>query len=366
MIKTFKYRLVPTRQQTAALEQTLYLCRNLYNCALEQRRMHRTNQFAQMRELTEVRAEFAEYQKAHIHVLQNTLKKLNRAFEGFFRRIKAGQKAGFPRFKGRDRFDSFAFNDTGFKLAGRYLQISKIGAVKLRLSRPIPEGAAIQSLTVKRKGSNWYACLAVECPVNPLQHSDEVIALDMGIENFAALSNEKFIPNPRIYEQEQARLRRAQRRVARRKKGSHRRRKAVELLCKIHEHMANRRLDFLHKESTKLVQAYGTIGVENLHVAGLAKGTLAKHVQDASWARFIQLLAYKAEDAGRRLVEVDCAYTSQTCPECGTIQKKTLSEREHICACGCRMHRDTAAAKIILARIEPSGVNVGEVMPCVA
>jgi putative transposase len=108
------------------------------------------------------------------------------------------------------------------------------------------------------------------------------------------------------------------------------------------------------------------MGVENLHVAGLAKGIVAKQVQDASWARFIQLLAYKAEEAGRRLVEVDCAYTSQTCPECGTNKKKSLSEREHICACGCRMHRDTAAAKIILARIEPSGVNVGEVMPCVA
>ncbi len=165
-----------------------------------------------------------------------------------------------------------AFNDTGFKLAGRYLQISKIGAVKLRLSRPIPEGAAIQSLTVKRNGSHWYACLAVECPVNPLQHSDEVMALDMGIENFAALSNEKFIPNPRIYEQEQARLRRAPRRVARRQKGAHRRRKAVELLRKIHEHMAHRRLDFLPKESTKLVQAYGTMGVENSPCRRIGKG----------------------------------------------------------------------------------------------
>ena len=366
MIKTFKYRLVPTRKQGAALQQTLDLCRNLYNCALEQRRMQHVGQFAQMRELTEVRAEFAEYRDVYVHVLQNTLKKLNRAFDGFFRRCKAGQKPGFPRFKGRDRFDSFAFNNTGFKLAGCYLQISKIGAVKLRLSRPIPKGAVLKSLTVKRSGSSWYACFAAECPSQPLPQSDAVIALDMGIENFAALSNGTFIPNPRIYEQEEARLRRAQRRVARRKKGSHRRRKAVARLRKIHERIANRRADFLHKESTKLVRKYGTIGIENLNVRGLAQGILAKQVQDASWARFIQLLAYKAADAGRRLVEVDCGNTSQTCPGCGAIRKKSLSEREHRCECGCTMHRDTAAAKIILGRIDPSGVNEREPILCVA
>jgi putative transposase len=362
MIKTFKYRLAPTRKQTAALQQTLELCRNLYNCALEQRRIQRTNQFAQMRELTEVRAEFAEYRDAHVHVLQNTLKKLNRAFDGFFRRVKAGQKPGFPRFKGRDRFDSFAFNDTGFKLSGRYLQISRIGAIKLRLSRPIPSGATIKALTVKRRGSNWYACFAVECPPNPLPANDKAIGIDMGIENFAALSNGKFIPNPRIYEQEQARLRRAQRRVARRKKGSHRRRKAAVLLRKIHERIANHRLDFLHKESTKLVREYGTIGIENLNVAGLAKGTLAKQVHDASWARFIQLLTYKAADAGRRVVAVDPKFTSHICSRCGYKDAKNRRTQSAFkcLRCGFETNADFNASVNILARIEPSGVNERE------
>lgn len=366
MIKTYKYRLIPTRKQHAALQTTLNLCRNLYNCALEQRKMHRIGYYEQKRQVTDVRAEFPEYQGVHVHVLQRVVSKLDLAFQSFFRRCKAGQKPGFPRFKNRDRFDSFAFNNTGFKFAGRYLQISKIGAIKLRLSRPFPAGANIKSLTVKRSGQNWYACLAVEFMPQPLPPSYAVVGLDMGIENFAALSDGTFIPNPRIYEAAQAELRRAQRRVARRKRGSHRRRRAVELLRKVHDRIANRRMDFLHKESTKLIQKYGTIAVENLNVKGLAAGILAKQVQDVSWARFFQLLTYKAAEAGRRLVEVDCAYTSQTCPECGVIQKKSLAERMHRCECGCEMHRDTAAAKIILGRIAPLGVNAKEPILCVA
>lgn len=366
MLKTYKYRLIPSRKQNAALVRTLDLCRNLYNCALEQRRMQRTNPFAQMREVTDLKNAFSEYQNIHAHVLQNVIKKLGRSFENFFRRIKTGQKPGFPRFKSKDRFDSFAFNNTGFKLAGRYLQISKIGAVKLRLSRPLPENSVIKSLVIKRSGSNWHACFAVEYPPQTLPVSDAVVALDMGIENFAALSDGTFIPNPRIYESEQAPLRRAQRRVARRKKGSHRRQRAVELLRKVHERIANRRLDFLHKESTKLVRKYGTIAVEDLNIKGLAQGILAKQVQDASWARFVQLLSYKAEEAGRKLIAVDPKYTSQTCPDCGIIKKKSLSEREHRCECGSRMYRDTAAAKIILGRIALLGANEEDLISCVA
>lgn len=366
MLKTFRYRMIPTHKQNAALLHTLDLCRNLYNCALEQRRSRRTTPFAQMREVTELKQEFAEYQNIHAHVLQNVIKKLGRSFENFFRRTKAGQKPGFPRFKSKDRYDSFAFNNTGFQLSGRRLQISKIGSVKLRLSRPLPDSAVIKSLVVKRSGQNWYACLSVEYTPELLPKNDLAAGLDMGVENFAALSDGTFIPNPRIYEKAQAELRRAQRRVARRKKGSHRRRRAVEILRKVHERIANRRSDFLHKESTKLIQKYGNIAVENLNILGLSRGMLAKQILDASWSRFIQLLTYKAEEAGRRLVAVDCSYTSQTCPDCGNIQKKSLAEREHRCECGSRMHRDTAAAKIILARMEPLGANEAEVIACVA
>jgi putative transposase len=311
-----------------------------------------------MRQLTDVREAFPEYKAVHVHVLQNVIKKLNKAFEAFFRRCKSGEKPGFPRFKSQDRFDSLAFNNVGFALQGNKLALSKIGNIKVRLSRPLPENSKVKALTVKRICGSWYACLAVAYESVALPPNGDVVGVDVGIEKFAATSDGKFIENPKFYQQSQKELRRAQRRVARRKKGSQRRRKAVQLLQKVHERIANRRKDFLHKESTKLVRRYGTIGVENLNIKGLSGGMLAKQVLDASWSAFVRFLSYKAEEAGRKVVEVDCAYTSQTCPACGRIEKKKLSQRIHECECGYTTHRDIAAAQIILGRIAPSGVNV--------
>ena len=366
MIKTYKYKLDPNRKQRELLRLMLDACRNLYNCALEQRRGQRIGKFEQMRQLTDVRAEFPEYQTVHVHVLQNVIKKLNLAFEAFFRRCKNKQKPGFPRFKGKDRFDSFAFNNTGFWLQGNKLVISKIGKVKICLSRSFPVGAKVKTLTVKRICGSWYACFVIEYEPVPMLPNTDAVGIDVGIEKFAALSDFRFIENPKFYQQSQMELRRAQRRVARRKKGSHRRRKAVELLQKVHERIANRRKDFLHKESTKLVRQYGVIRVENLNIKGLSSGMLAKQVLDASWSMFLSFLAYKAEEAGRKVIRVDCAYTSQTCPACGQIKKKELSERMPRCDCGYETHRDIAAAQIVLGRIAPLSVNVGRLSLCVA
>lgn len=323
--------------------------------------MQRIGQFAQMREVTEVRAAFLEYQSAHVHVLQNVIKKLDRAFQGFFRRIKAGQKAGFPRFKNKDRFDSFAFNNTGFKLAGRYLQISKIGAVKLCLSRPIPEGAKIKSLVVKRSGQNWYACFAVEFSPAHLPRSNASVGIDVGVVQYATFSDgSEPIANPRFYENTQAELRRSQRRVARRKKGSHNRRRAVALLRKLHERIANKRNDFLHKQTTALIQKYGIIGVENLNIAGMAQGNCAKQVLDAAWGTWLRMLVFKAEEAGRRIIAVDPKFTSQTCPCCGYKDAKNrLTQSEFKCLdCGFEANADFVASVNISARMEPLGVNV--------
>jgi len=213
--------------------------------------------------------------------------------------------------------------------------------------------------------SGWYACFAVEVPAQPLLKSDAVVGLDLGIENLAALSDGTMIQNPRFYEQGQAELRVAQRRVARRKKGSIRRRKAVALLKKVHEHIQSRRLDWTHKVTTDLVNRFGTIVLENLNIKGLAQGILAKQVHDCGWSQFITLLKYKAESAGRRVVGVDARYTSQECPACGTRKKKSLSERTHKCSeCGLVLHRDTAAAQAILGRMYPSDAKIGEVIPC--
>jgi putative transposase len=358
LIKTFKYKLSPNRKQKALLNSTLDVCRELYNMGLEQRKMQRVGQFEQMRQVTTLKAEFPEYKTVHAHVLQNVIKKLNRSFENFFRRCKEGGKAGFPRFKGRDRYDSFQFNNTGFSLNGSVLSLSKIGNVKVRLSRELPEGAVIKTCTVKRSVSGWFCTLTFEYEPTPLPTNTNAIGIDVGIENFAALSDGTMIPNPRFYECGQAELRRAQRKVARRKKGSNRRRKAVVLLRKAHERITNRRQDFLHKTTTALVAKFGTIVVENLNVKGLAQGILSKQVHDASWSTFFNFLSYKAADAGRKIVGVNCAYTSQTCPACGTRKKKSLAERKHVCSeCGYTTHRDTAAAEVILGRSFPSNAT---------
>jgi putative transposase len=364
MLKTFKYKIEPNRKQKALLNSTLDVCRELYNMSLEQRKMQRVGQFEQMRQVTALKAAFPYYKTVHAHVLQNVIKKLNRSFENFFRRLKEGGKAGFPRFKGRDRYDSFTFNNTGFKFSGRYLQLSKIGNIKIRLSRELPDGAVIKTCTVKRSVSGWFCTLTFEYEPVHLPLNTDAVGIDVGIENFAALSDGTMISNHRFYECGQAELRRAQRKVARRKnKKSNRRRKAVILLQKIHARIANRRMDFLHKQTTALIQKFGTIVVENLNVKGLAQGILSKQVHDASWSTFFSFLTYKAEDAGRRVIGVDARYTSQTCPACGTKKKKSLGQRTHECSeCGLVLHRDTAAAQVILARVEPSNANITATM----
>lgn len=361
MLKVFKYKLQPNRKQSLALQRTLDVCRDIFNLSLEQRKMQRTYAFEQMRQLTELKAAYPEYKEVHVHVLQNVIKKLQRSFENMWER-----GAGFPRFKSWKRYNSFQFNNTGFRLAGRYLQLSKIGNVKLRLSREIPEDAVIKTLNVKKTVSGWYACFAVDVPIQLLPKSDTSIGIDLGIENLAALSNGEMIQNPRLYEKAQAELRRAQRRVARRKKGSHRRYKAVVLLQKLHEHIQNQRLDWAHKVTTDLVRRFGTIGIENLNIKGLAQGILAKQVHDAGWSQIVGFLKYKAEHAGtRRIIETPAPYTSQECPNCGNKKKKSLSERKHKCEkCGYTTHRDTAAAQVILGRIAPLDAKIGEPIPC--
>ena len=363
MLKTFKYKLNPNRTQRQLLSKTLDTCRELFNMALEQRRGQRIGQFEQMRQLTVLKAGFPEYKEVHVHVLQNVIKKLNRSFENFFR---AG--FGFPRFKGKNRYDSFQFNNTGFSLDGNQLSLSKIGNIKVRLSREIPKDAIIKTCTIKRSVSGWFATLTFEYAPVPLPVSDLAVGIDVGIENFAALSDGTMIPNPRHYECGQAALRRAQRRVARRKKGSHRRRKAVVLLQKAHERIANRRNDFLHKTTTALVRKFGTIVVENLNVKGLAQGILSKQVLDASWGTFFRMLDWKAEEAAtRKILGTPAPYTSQECPACGNKKKKLLSQRKHECSeCGLVLHRDTAAAQVILARAEPLSAKIGETIPCLA
>ena len=351
--KTFKFRLYPNRRQREKLTTTLDMCRELYNAGLQERIEAwkcRTpvRVFDQINQLPDIKAIRPDVAGVFSQVLQDTLRRLDNTYKAFFGRVKRGQKAGFPRFKGRNRYDSFTYPQSGFEL-GAKLQLSKIGNIKIKQHRDI-EGE-IKTLTIRREAGCWYACFSVEYEPTRMPANGSNIGIDVGLEAFATMSDGTRVENHRYYKAAQAKLRRAQRKVARRpKKTSKHRHKAILLLQKAHQHIANQRKDFQHKLSTKLVQKFGMIAVEDLNIKGLSAGILAKAVHDVGWSSFLNMLAYKAENAGRQVIRVDPKYTSQECPNCHALEKKSLSERVHRCDCGLTIGRDHAAAFVILGR----------------
>jgi putative transposase len=363
MVRVYRYRLYPSRAQHLAMLGTLWLLRELYNAALQHRSdvYRRTGEtvsaYTQMRELTGVREVRPEYGEIHTHLLQDAITRLDRAFSAFFRRCKAGEQPGYPRFKGRDRYRTFTFKDAshnnGVRLAagGKRVKLSGIGNVKLKLHRPV-EGKIKQASVTLAGDGHWYVAFACD-GVQPklLSKTGASIGVDVGITTFAALSNGELVANPRPYETAQRALGKAQRVVSRRKRGSKRRRKAVRRLAKRHDKVTCVRRDFHHKTALDLVRRFDVIAVENLNVKGLAQMALAKQVHDAGWAQFSAILADKAASAGRELVAVDPRGTSQECSGCGAEVRKDLSVRVHECpACGLVVDRDVNAARNILRR----------------
>ena len=371
-IRTFKYRLLPTRHQVEILECHLALCCELYNAALQERRdawrlNRKTVSFkSQSAQLPKIKAERPDVNEVYSQVLQDVLHRIDKAYSAFFRRVKRKEKPGFPRFRSRARYDSLTYPQIGFSIEERHLKLSKIGSLKIEVHRLI-EGT-IKRLTIKREAGRWFALFVCEVEPNPLSFTAKTVGIDVGLSTFATLSTGESIENPRWYRNNQQALRVAQRRVARRKKGSSRRRKAVLLLQRAHVLIRNQRADFHHKLSRELVNENGLIAVEDLNVKGLAGGMLAKSVNDAGWSNFINMLAYKAESAGRILIKVDPRGTSQTCT-CGATVRKTLADRWHLClSCGLSANRDHVSAQVILAKAGtlPSSVNVEDLISCVA
>jgi len=280
------------------------------------------------------------------------LQRLDKAFQAFFRRLKAGEKPGYPRFKPGTRYTSFCYKEfgNGATLDNGFLVLSKIGRIALRWSRPI-EGTP-KTVTVSREADGYSVCFScADVPVDPLPPTGQQTGIDVGLASFATLSNGEHICNPRWYRTAERRLKTAQRRVSRRKKGSHRRRKAVTLLAKARLEVQRQRQDFHHKEALKLLQQHDTIYLEDVQVANMVRNhRLAKSISDASWAQFHAILEAKAVYAGRRVVAVPPAYTSQDCSGCGERVRKSLSVRTHICPnpeCGLVLDRDENAAKNI-------------------
>lgn len=351
---SYKFRLYPNREQTTNLERSLDLCRDLYNGAVQERkeawklnRVH-ISLFSQSGQIPDIRKLNADYMQIQSRVCYRVLRQVDTSFQAFFRRVKAGENPGFPRFKGKAFFNSFFYNREGFKFVDGKLRLANIGLVKIRQHREIK--GTIKEITIKREGLKWFAIVSCDhVPDRPLPVTHQVIGLDAGIESFVTLSDGSQIDNPRHYQSTQKKLRVTQRRVARRKKGSNGRKKAVAQLRNVYGKVFRQRDDFQHKASRHLVNNYDLIAVEDLNVKGLSRGILSKQVHDVSWSSFFDKLVYKAENADRQLIKVNPAFTSQDCSGCGNRLKKDLSIREHNClVCGLVLHRDENAARNIL------------------
>jgi putative transposase len=373
MIKAFKYKLEPTKAQVQSLDWTLNRCRELYNAALEERISAykkagvSINYHSQAVSLPEVKEGRPEYNDVHSQVLQDVLKRLDKAYQAFFKRVKRGAKAGFPRFQGKYRFDSFTYPQYKQVPTEKSAYLPKIGNVKIRLSRPV-EGK-VKTCTVKRDScGDWFVVFTCEVEAKLLPSTGSSIGIDLGLIHIVTPSEGKKTEAQKYFSKAQRALRKAQRRLARRKKGSNRREKARLLVAKLHRKVQRQRLDFLHKLSTNLIKAHDVIQIEDLNIKGLASGMLAKSVNDAAWGTLTQMLDYKAEYAGRQVVRVDPRYTSQDCSDCGHRSgKKPLHIRQWMCEqCSSIHDRDVNAAKNIKARAVPSGVNVDVVKSCVA
>jgi putative transposase len=356
--KTYKYKLKPTLSQEQLLERTLMLCRQVYNAAIGERREAwrmrgvSVSYYQQKAELPGIKEEVPEYAEINAQVLQDVILRVERAYHAFFRRIKAGETPGYPRFRGRNRYNSLTYPQIGQYCSARLdngsLVLSRIGRIAVRWSRPI--AGTPKTVTIQREADGWYACIScANVPKQPLPLTGQETGIDLGLEAFSTLSDGTRIFHPGWYRKAERALKTAQRQVARRMKESNRRKRAVTLLAKAHLKVKRQRADFHHKVALHLVQTNDTIYHEDLQTASMVKNHhLAKSISDAGWSQFLTILSFKAACAGRRAVAVPPAYTSQICSGCGAMVHKGLSVRWHRCPdCGTSLQRDHNAARNI-------------------
>jgi putative transposase len=356
--KTYNYKLEPTPEQEQAMETVLRHCRTLYNIALEQRKTWwqrgqgiGASYYQQQNELPDLKESFAAFKQVHSLVLQDVLRRLEKAFESFFRRVKHGEQPGYPRFQGKDRYHSFTYPQygNGATLDGGLLSLSKLGRVKIRLHRPL-EGTP-KTVTLSKEADGWYACISCEgVPLQPLPKTGKVTGIDVGLKVFYVTAHNEVCENPRHFRKAEAALRRKQRKLARCEKGSKNREQVKAQAAKQHQKVKRQRCDFHHKEALHLIRQYDTIYLEDLQVANMVRNRhLAKSISDAGWAQFRSILEYKAAWAGKRVVAVPPHYTSQVCSRCGAYVQKSLSVRTHVCPeCGLVLDRDHNGAINVL------------------
>jgi putative transposase len=375
---TYEYRLYPRKREKSALALLLEQGREVYNAALGECKAHYDAHGKGITALSQW-AYFRQWRKQdgivlNASSLQHLLRRLDKAYSAFFRRLKAGETPGHPRFKGAKRFNTLEYTyGDGCKLypdetrKRMLLYVQHVGALKVKFHRPLPASAHLKHVVLKRKASGWYVYLQMEVPDRDVAPSTQrKVGIDAGLLRLLTLSDGTMVENPRWLHGSLAKLRVAQRRLARRQPGGKRREKARAQVALLHEHVANTRKDFWHKVTHGLVQQYGAIGVEALKLTFMLRNRhVSRSAHDAGLGMFYALLDSKAANAGVLVVRVDPAHTSQRCSACGRLVPKPLRERTHHCPqCGLCMDRDLNAARNIFALAfesawtEPSGENV--------
>ena len=378
------YKLYPTPKQALALEALLRSHQQLYNAALEERvsawsKAKKSISYAnQCKSLTVLRTDLPEWQSANCSSQQMTLRRLDKAFGAFFRRVKAGQTPGFPRFKSLARFPGFSFKThgdgwrftEGEKWKHGTLRLSGVGHIACR--GKARQGGRVCASDILHRDGQWFLSLTLEIErVERIRTGNAAIALDWGVETLMSGvrhdGTRYDVQNPRWYQGDKDRVTALQQCVSRKKRGSQRRKKAVRALASARAHQARKRLDFLHKETVKIAKEYAVVAMEALTVRNMtasAKGTieepgtrvaqkagLNREILDTAPALLMQLLSYKVMDTGGdwAIAPTKKLKPSQTCPCCGAVSKKALEDRVHVCrACGHTEPRDTASARVVL------------------
>ncbi len=384
MRRAYVFRLRPTARQHVALAACVESHRELYNAALQERRdawtrsKARINYGDQSAQLTGVREHRPDVAVWSFSSQQATLRRLDKAFAGFFRRVKTaktGVKPGYPRFKGKARFDSVEWPKDGD--GARWLPEAKrvylqgVGQVKVDPHRRV-EGR-VKTIQIKRQGRRWMLVLSCDdVPTNLLPASGRQVGIDVGIASFASTSDGEHVDNPRWGRQSAEHLAAAQQRLGRAKRGSKNRLRRREIVAARHRKIANQRKDFHHKQARKLVESYDLLVVEDLKIANMmrrakpvadednpgqylpngarAKSGLNRSIGDAGWGGFVSILRAKAEDAGRIWIEVDPRHTSDGCEKCGyAAAENRVTQAAFVCQrCSHRAQADEMAARNIL------------------
>lgn len=369
LVLTYKYRLRPTKGQHRALERLLESQRLLYNAALEERigcyrATGRGRSYVdQCKALTELRAD-SDFSAVPVNLQRWTLKRLDEAFAAFFRRVKARKaKAGFPRFRGKGRWDAFGFNEfAGIRFDGKRLRFKGLpGGLKVHLHRPLPEPLDIRACVFRRDPKGWAVCLQAKVAAAEPRPGTRAVGIDLGLKSFLVRSDGIAVEAPKFGRRAGKELRRRQRALARCKRGSRRRSKAKARVARLHMAIADARRTWLHRQSARLAREFDVIVAEKLNVAGMVRHPrLSGAIADAAWNAFLGMVDYKAERAGGRLIRVDPRNTTQACSACGAIVPKTLAERTHRCGCGLAIDRDlNAALNVLRAVAGPGRHNAG-------